>query len=124
MNDRELLELAAKAAGLEFFTNIEVLGAGVWIIEKYRSVYSGERTEYLWNPLDDDGDAMRLSSRLYLDVCFYRGFEEVIVQGEGTKDTPISLGEILEVREPFGIDIASATRRAIVRAAAEIGRGM
>lgn len=115
MNDFQMLELAAKAAGyeIEFIRN-----SGCF----YRCEEEVGRED--WNPLDDDGDAMRLSSRLYLDVCFYRGFEEVIVQGEGTKDTPNSLGEILEVREPFGIDIASATRRAIVRAAAEIGRGM
>ena len=112
MNDRELLKLAARAIG----------GDAVWSdIDGNLYTCSPERS---WNPLDDDGDAMRLSSSLYLDVCFYRGFEEVIVQGEGTKDTPNSLVEILEVRESFGIDIASATRRAIVRAAAEIGRVM
>lgn len=110
MNDHDLLIMAANAHG------------GIsWDGEDTDSM--GEDGRW-WSPLEDDGDALRLSSRLYLDVCFYRGFEEVIVQGEGTKDTPNSLGEILEVREPFGIDIASATRRAIVRAAAEIGRSM
>lgn len=116
MNDRELLEMSAKACGIEIATWSNCQAGGFQTQEGARGKF--------WNPLVDDGDAMRLSSRLYLDVCFYRGFEEVIVQGERTKDTPNSLGEILEVREPFGIYIASATRRAIVRASAEIGRNM
>lgn len=114
MNDRELLEMAAKAAGIsaQYSNNVGDFSIG----EPYSQ---GERR---WNPLENDGDALRLAVKLYLDICFYRGFEEVIVQGEGTPDTPTSLGEVIEVREPFGEDIPAAVRRAIVRAAAEIGR--
>jgi len=114
MTDRELLGLAAKAAGItaQYSNNFGDFSIG--------EPYSAD--ERCWNPLDDDGDALRLAVALYLDVLYYRGFEEVIVQGEGTPDTPTTLGELLEVREPFGGDIASSTRRAIVRAAAEIGR--
>jgi hypothetical protein len=117
MDDRELLELAAKAAGedVEWLPDQKVF---------YRKSCNWPQEKGFFLPLHNDGEALRLAVTLFLDTCFYRGFEEVIVQGEGTQDTPTTLGEILEVREPFGSDIQAATRRAIVRAAAEIGKSM
>ena len=81
MTDREMLELAAKAAGVE------------------------------WNPLTDDGDALRLAVKL--GICYFDGDLAVCFGADGRNIT-----------EPFGIDPYAATRRAIVRAAAEIGRDM
>ena len=94
MTDRELLELAAKAAGLSFWQ------------------------ENSWNPLDDDGDAMRLAVKLRIDVFFHASKVEGHVAGG--RIPPVRAIE----REDYGDDPLAATRRAIVRAAAEIGRNM
>jgi len=115
MTDRELLELAAKAAGVE---------------GKYRAQYAGDK-EYggfwhsgvCWNPLTDDGDALRLAVKLKFDMCIdttkeNEPFTHVI--GVLSEHTMIPFSEI----EYHNNDPYAATRRAIVRAAAEIGRGM
>jgi hypothetical protein len=90
----ELLELAAKAAGLSFWQ------------------------ENSWNPLDDDGDALRLAVKLRIDVFFHASRVEGHVAGG--RIPPVRAIE----REDYGDDPYAATRRAIVRAAAEIGRNM
>ena len=51
MTDRELLELAAKAAGIK--TSLHKETDSLWI--------DGPR---VWNPLTDDGDALRLAVKL------------------------------------------------------------
>jgi hypothetical protein len=99
MTDRELLELAAKAAGWEGGSNGYVCG----------SLFSE------WNPLTDDGDALRLAVKLWIHPCFY---ENIIFAGVGGTMTP-SVNEHVVNDDPY-----AATRRAIVRAAAEIGKGM
>ncbi len=102
MSDRELLELAAKACGyvvvLDFNNSVDKSKIGI-------------RGLGMWNPLTDDGDALRLAVKLRLDITF------------GTFG--IYAGKTLEDtchRVP-SYD-SEATRRAIVRAAAEIGRAM
>lgn len=109
--DRKLLELAAKAAGFdvewrewitsrmaEFRRIKHTKHAGFWIEDRQ------------WNPLTDDGDALRLAHKLGMDVdmcaCWvaYEGRDEV---------------HTIE----FGCTITEA-RRAITRAAAEIGKAM
>ena len=65
----------------------------------------------VWNPLADDGDALRLAVKLRIDVAHARDY---VVSGLGTADS---------MRRENGDDCA-ATRRAIVRAAAEVGRRM
>ena len=91
MTDRELLELAAKACGLEE--------------AKLRIEFNQ------WNPLTDDGDALRLAVQLRLEIGFP---SEDCVWSFGR------FGEVCKERpEPYPY---AATRRAIVRAAAEIGR--
>ena len=57
MTDKELLELAAKAAGIEYNPNY---GKGFWVGE----FYSGKE----WNPLTDDGDALRLAVKLKMRI--------------------------------------------------------
>lgn len=64
-----------------------------------------------WNPLTDDGDALRLAVALEMDVMQRRSDPEVWVQA------PM----LPTVREAFGADRQAATRRAIVRAAAALG---
>ena len=97
MKDRALLEMAAKAAGYTK-TRVDVRG---WF---FVCVYSGEPEEWeLWNPLTDDGDALRLAVKLRL---------------MGGEDSCLVMA-MYESGDPY-----AATRRAIVRAAAEIGRAM
>ena len=95
MTDRELLEAAAKAAGLTIGAWSDNYGAF-----KYRGVEPGKSW---WNPLTDDGDAFRLMVRClpFYTVCYSR-----------------------EDYEACNRDGLAATRRAIVMAAAELGRSM
>lgn len=104
--DRELLKLAAKAAG-----GIASDGLG--------GCYDMER-EAKWNPLTDDGDALRLAVQLGL-LIDVRYTDPVIAQYNCViywltplKSARIELGDL----EP---DPLAATRRAITRAAAELG---
>jgi hypothetical protein len=66
----------------------------------------------IWNPLKDDGDALRLAVQLGLLVNIDSG--EVV-------EVCVAYPQI-DVSERFGADKYAATRRAITRAAAEIGR--
>jgi hypothetical protein len=93
VNDRELLELAAKAAGI---THTPSLAAAC----------RGERT--WWNPLTDDGDRYRLAKKL--DIRLHFGPQYVTYVANGIAGT---------VRWP---EDEADDARAIVRAAAEIGR--
>ena len=101
MKYRELLVLAAKAAGYSLLFEDEM--GTMHYIKDGRHFPN-------WNPLEDDGDALRLAIKLEMDVSFgLRG--AVIEQSHGRK-----------VQELDDNDPYAATRRAIVRAAAEIGR--
>lgn len=102
MNDRQLLELAAKAAVIEWIASLdEGLTVGESIMECR-----------LWNPLADDGDALRLAVKLKMQILAFRDW--------CSAGSYVQCGE----REDYGNDPYAATRRAIVRAAAEIGKGM
>ncbi len=108
-SDKELLKLAAKAAGikLEWF-EVEVgdpdCDAG-WHCDL-------KGTRKSWNPITDAGDALRLAVKLKLNI--HQGNESVWVEDERNID-------ITDFNQP---DPYAATRRAIVRAAAEIGKVM
>lgn len=102
-SDRELLEYAAKAAGIEWAGFCEWRG----LLIPWDSLTDPSS----WNPLHDDGDALRLAVKLRLAVR--------------NSDVRASvMSDIGGVTEPHGTDPYAATRRAIVRAAAEIGKGM
>jgi len=68
MEDRELLELAAKAAGIDIYWN-DVAGAYL------HNVPAGSRPGLTglvaWKPLRDDGDALRLAFTLEMSVDMY-----------------------------------------------------
>lgn len=104
MNDRELLELAAKAAGVEFGNKQSTPLSD--------ALYLGPEGGW-WNPLNNDGDALRLAVKSGLRVS---------IRGRATQVEPIPRGGCYEESWNDG-DPYAATRRAIVRAAAEIGRG-
>lgn len=98
MTDRELLELAAKAAGIK-------------IHEKDSEPPEGFESRG-WNPLMYDGDALRLAVKLTMVIACYEDSCEI----ENLN------GESLAYE--VNADPYAATRRAIVRAAAEIGKVM
>lgn len=99
MIDKELLELAAKAAGI-------------------RLNYEGQPTtgnyydlaDFNWNPLTDDGDALRLAVKLGMGLDLPTQTSVYVVVNND------------QLEYCKNKDHYAATRRAIVRAAAEIGR--
>ena len=109
MTDRELLELAAKAAGIQ---------DGNWLCDGsyWVGAYDGGCE---WNPLTDDGDALRLAVKLGFYVTVFARLDPPDVW-VGYKIGADGRNAI----EELGYDPYAATRRAIVRAAAEIGKGM
>lgn len=100
MNDRELLEMAAKAAGYKWDKHIAEKRAeagliGLWITS----------VSTCWNTLEDDGDALRLAVKVpNLDLKW------IIAAAWQACDTE-------EERNAY-------VRRAITCAAAEIGKAM
>jgi len=101
MTDRELLEKAAKAAGIDAICwndGSEPYSSGEGIIY-------GDN--HIWNPLTYDGDALRLAVKLGIDVSF-NDLALCVYAGE-------SMEPFTRTPDPY-----AATRRAIVRAAAAI----
>lgn len=108
--DRELLELAAKAHGRIAFDSLRLSSL---FLDQDRDLAH-------WNPLTDDGDALRLAVKLNIELHL-----DLTVGSVVTAFTVGNLGYNTheEVNENGDCPYA-ATRRAIVRAAAEIGRAM
>lgn len=107
--DRELLELAAKAAGyvrMVYRDDVPYVSSNL----------SGDDF-VAWNPRDDDGDALRLATAIPACIVIDKdmGWCGVHLNGERGK---------YDFVEHFGDDAADATRRAIFRAAVEIGKAM
>jgi hypothetical protein len=103
MTDKELLELAATAAGIEI------------------NWFKWERLTGQWNPLTDDGDALRLAVKCDIALSFDRAYPH----GKLVARVCCAFGDTLYGdAEPADLDPYAATRRAIVRAAAEIGKAM
>ena len=97
-DDKELLELAAKAAAMK----ITVCPLG-----KTRDTTGAHPSMNLfgmpiWNPLTDDGDAFRLAVKLGIDISTAQ----------------------VDFYDKHSTDPYAATRRAIVRAAAEIEKSL
>ena len=113
MTDREMLELAARAAGLKEFTEI----TGRFAV---RTRFTGMQDWSPWNPLTDDGDALRLVVKLKIDLYNYAPPITEFERIEAVDYRTAFEGAL----ESCGSDPFAATRRAITRAAAEIGRQM
>lgn len=112
MSDKKLLELAAKAVGIKI-TWCDGLPRNTTGFHPSKNIYAAS----FWNPLEDDGDALRMAIKLGLTLhVFHSG--PIFV---GQSITPFTE---LEIEESAGKDPYAATRRAIVRAAAEIGKEM
>lgn len=118
--DRELLELAAKAVNFDTGHSWNALRLEMDPPVTAMVVHdaSGNLVSTGWNPLENDGDALRLAVRLDLHVqCDFKEDEAKVYVYGGW------VGNEIE-EEPGELDKFGATRRAIVRAAAEIGRAM
>ena len=104
MTDIELLTLAANAAGARYDDEMSC-----WMIQH------SDRVWREWRPLTDDGDALRLAVKLGIEPCWHERAGYAVGRA-----VPPS-GHVIRIEE-FGDDPYAATRRAIVKAAAEIGR--
>lgn len=107
--DRELLELAAKAAGLSNYRYCDKRKCMIDCDVRAGSYMTP------WIPLTDDGDALRLATALRLDISHaYDDRNRVFAERKNVSCCG----------EDTTYDHYAATRRAIVRCAAEIGRTM
>jgi hypothetical protein len=114
--DREQHELAAKAAGLLLLWKTGYCKGGA-----FEAAFVGDQP---WRPKDDDGDSLRLAVQLNLRLecmttqtaasTFDRKISEPV-------DHTVDQGR---TRWPFEQCPNAATRRAIFRAAVELGKAM
>ena len=110
MTDRELLELAAKAAGVDYVYNSRDPLGRMWF-----------KGGGVWDPLHNDGDALRLAVKLGMTVNIENDIETTCATAGWSNGRMLPDGVAAELHDD---DPYAATRKAIVRAAAEIGRQM
>lgn len=118
MTDRELLEFAAKAAGISYDPSLSS--------EKGLSWYEGSQRWAVWNPLTDDGDALRLAVALRMRVEINERSTVVYWIHDESEKSVYEYPDSVQDRDYNIVHVGqnNATRRAIVRAAAEIGRNI
>lgn len=108
MTDKELLEFAAKAAGMkdakwdDFYNCISITG-------------ENGLKDCPWNPLESDGYALGLAFKLRIDIEFNYSNVNAHLNKPGFGYT---------AEERIKNSDTSSTRRAIVRAAAELGKAL
>lgn len=109
-SDLKLLEVVATAAGLHVDQRASFM---TWRYQERLALLNEQGGHTLWNPLRDDGDALRLAEKLCL---------EVTPAGNYTAVRRFNTNELVTAEwgyDPY--DPMAATRRAITRAAAAIG---
>ena len=107
MDDSELIELAAKGARINAIKDPNGVWRNCTRLPPGFNIFDAKP----WNPLEDDGDALRLAVKLEMKINISQGN----VQVRFKEDIPL-------VFVRTGIDKNEATRLAITRAAAEISR--
>ena len=109
MTERELIEMAAKAAGLagNYYNGDRTMAAHFATLDNAGRIIK-------WNPLSSDGDALRLAVRLGINI-YLDDDEECSTEWNSRQEWAYVEG---------GTDMWAAVRLAITRAAAEIGRTM
>lgn len=108
MTDREMLELAAKAAKLPVDQSSNGTGRFITLLD------GANWPRSRFEPLVDDGDSLRLAVRLGMLISI----------NSGCQSTGVSchFGQrIFSIQVPHSPNPGSATRRAIVQVAAMIG---
>lgn len=106
MDDRELLELAAKAAGADYEVDPDT--GDIEILDQIGGMSGG------WNPLTDDGDALRLAVKMGLRIYTPDDDDKTAVVRD--------YAGLHVTQEASTTDFYAATRRAIVRAAAALAQ--
>lgn len=104
--ERELLELAAKACGFEYSC--------------YRDGYLYGFDYVPWSTLHNSGDCFDAIEKLGPQVFIFRREKEICVYTFDRFDKPIKAGAIFDKES----ERLAATRLAVTRALAEIGRAM
>lgn len=117
--DHELLELAAKAVGL-YWQGDETSRYGHFMGLSIRE--DDNPSGYCWNPLTDDGDALRLAVALDMQVEYldFTGNARARTRPRHTDQdwcVEYCMSNDMTKKDP-----CAATRLAITRAAAEVGR--
>ena len=118
MTDRELLELAAKAAGIE--------GSQCEWKTALRVTRERGAAPVLWNPANDDGDSRRLQVALSIDLRF--GVSDLYGPYVHAR-TEVRRGDFIDFHECYQWvslhpDANAAVRRAVLEVAAAIGQSM
>ena len=117
-NDLELLKLAAKAAGMHSESTYHGSLLMSWGKDQPKGknfLQNGCQSGWMWNPLTDDGDALRLAVHLGICVSIDRTL--------GAETEAWAYSEMVgATTEDHGNDPYEATRRAIVKAAADLAR--
>lgn len=112
MSDRELLEFAAKAAGLYLqwpFPDYEIF------VDEEEVFCRGMGKSLSWRPLTDSGDAFCLAVNMGISIDIFRDADTVqAFKSEDGVDKFVMVETLTHAN----------ARRAIVRAAAEIGRSL
>ena len=117
--DRELLEMAAKAfwgdeiddvCSVRWLDKDECIG----YMHGDNQDHNGCDIELCWNPLTDDGDALRLAVKLNI-LTYQTGGDRSYAS------TPMNWSCTVP---HYDNDALTSTRRAIVLAAAEVGKAM
>jgi hypothetical protein len=126
MNDKELTKAAALGVGYALFPEWDCAEKGIFLGQGC----DGD-LQRIWNPLDDDGDALRLAvlmakyGAFHIDI--YHSQTSCRVTPKDTTENDV-YGVCWNNKAPEGctdeFNQNAATRRAIVRAAAEIGKGV
>ena len=115
---RRLLELAAKAVGYgtHHGTNSVRMLLSTPVVALVVHDADGRLISTGWNPADDDGESRQLEVALFLTVAVRRHEIEVFDEhGYCLCSIPV---------DTENDDLAAATRLAVLKAAAEIGRSM
>ena len=121
MTEKEMLELAAKAINLPL---------GTWNDggEPYSSgqgfILQGNQ---LWNPATNDGDSRRLQVTLRIAVTPYPVYgqpKHSVIAKQYQRGDMMRESNPTEAIEVYGDDPAAATRLAVLKCAAKIGKAM
>lgn len=134
MTDRELLELAARAFwGDEIDDTCSIRWSendnAIIYMHGDNQDHNGRDVELCWNPLEWDHDALPLAVKLRLQVQINERSIVIYFNQSETGETKPELYEYPPMHQDADynltpVDHEAATRRAIVRAAAEIGKAM
>jgi hypothetical protein len=114
--DKELLELAAKAAGIKALRSPDGILRDCTGGHPMMNIFAANP----WSPLTDDGDALRLAVKLNISVWVdaWDACCSWVPDGQNQFTEGMQqLAEQITNGDPY-----AATRRAIVKAAAEIGK--